>query len=577
MRRISHAATSLILLLVVGCAPTTPSRPTDGSDTREARTGPGPVKTLILAQINAVPMYGPWEFSNTSGGGATFVEIHTQGVTTQDDRGQIVPRLATRLPSFDDGTIVVLPDGRMQTTWSLRSDVTWHDGAPFTAEDVVFSQAVHTAFPSSINGYAPFIERIETPDPHTVVITWKTTYYLALDFHHRNMWLFPKHRLSAAFENERGELLSNPYFTSEYIQLGPFRLVDWGLGENEVFERYDGFFLGRPRVDRIIIRSIGDPTTVLTNLKAGAIDIAAEKTLLTDAYADLRDEWARSGEGTLLQRQENWRYIWFQFDPQWARPIEMSQDVRIRRGLAYGWDRESLRELILGDFDQRLTSGDTFMEASDPRGEIVGKPFARYTYDPTRASQEMAEAGWRRSPDGRLLGQAGEQVQVETRGNPPDVKELAVLAGYWRSLGIEVTEFIPPQSLGRDNEYKSKFPSVETRARGNSEGIFSSFVGRDGSGPQNRWQGANTGHYNNPAYDGLYDQLRSTLDPRDQTRIIRDLAEILATELPALPMYFRISFMSVRSTVRGPIFQDFPSTRGSGGALSRNAHLWERV
>jgi peptide/nickel transport system substrate-binding protein len=576
MRRIRCFGGSVILLLAVGCAPTSALPPSDPTDGRDARP-PAAARTLTLAQINAVPMYGPWEFSNTSGGGATFAEIHTQGLTTQGSQGQITARLAARLPSFDDGTIVVLPDGRMQTTWRLRSDVTWHDGAPLTAADLVFSQAVHVEFPSSINGFAPHIERIDTPDPHTALITWKTTYSLALDFHHRNMWLFPKHRLSEAFESEKAELLANPYFTTEYIQLGPFRLVEWGLGENQVFERYDGFFLGRPRVDRIIIRSIADPTTVLTNLKAGAIDLSAEKTLLTDAYSDLRDEWARSSEGTLLQRQENWRYIWFQFDPQWARPIEMSQDVRIRRGLAYGWDRESLRQLILGEFDQRLTSADTFMEAIDPRGEVVGKPFARYTYDPARAVQELADAGWRRSADGKLLNAAGQQVQLETRGNPPDVKELAVIADYWRNLGIDVTEFIPPPALGRDNEYKSKFPSVETRARGNGEGIFSSFVGRDGAGPHNRWQGANSAHYNNPTYDRLYDRLLSTLNPTEHTQVIKDLGELLASDLPALPMYFRISFMSVRSTVRGPIFEDFPNTRGSGGSISRNAHLWDRV
>ena len=577
MRGVPHWAGLFIVFALTACAPTSPPGTRAGPDGPSAPAVTGPVKTLTLAQINSVPSFGPWEFSNTSGGGATLVEIHTMGLTTQNERGQNAPRLVTRLPSFDDGTVVILPDGRMQTTWKLRPDVTWHDGAPFTAEDVAFSHELFLEFPSSISAASPFISRIDTPDPHTVLITWKTTFYNALDLNHRSLWLFPKHVLGQIFEKEKEGFLNQSFFTNEYINLGPFRLVDWGLGENQVFERYDRYFLGRPKVDRIIIRSIADPVTILTNLKAGAIDMAAEKTLLTDVYADLGDEWQRSGEGTLLQRQENWRYIWFQFDPQWARPIEMSQDVRFRRGLAYGWDRESLRDLILGRFDSRLTSGDTFMEAIDPRGEIVGKPFARYTYDQNRASQELADAGWRRGPDGRLLNQSGQQVQIEVRGNPPDVKELAVVAAGWRLLGIDVSEFIPAPALGRDNEYKSKFPGVETRARGNSDSVFSSFDGRLGSGPHNRWQGQNTSHYANPAFDRLLDRLFSTLDSREQALIMKDLGELMGTDLPALPMYFRISFMSVRNTVRGPIYEDFPNTRQSGGAVSRNAHLWERV
>lgn len=576
--RVVHSWLACLLLAAVGCAPMSTGGPRDvaGGDPGGAPSGP---KTITLAQINAVPSYGPWEFSNTSGGGASLAEVHSMGLTTQDQRGNVAPRLVGSLPSFDSGTIVVSPDGRMQTTWKLRPDVTWQDGVRFTSDDVVFSYLVHShpELRSSITAASPFIERMDTPDPLTAVITWKTTFYNALDLNHRALWLLPRHILGEAFEGDKEAFRALPYFTTDYVNLGPFRLVDWGLGENQVFERYDGYFLGRPKVDRIIIRSIADPTTILTNLKAGALDMAAEKTLLTDVYTELRDEWRQTGAGVLIPRQENWRYIWFQFLPEYARPLELSQDVRLRRGLAYGWDRESLRELILPGFDVRLTSGDTFMEAIDPRGEAVGKPFARYQYDQNRALQELTDGGWRRGPDGRIRNPAGEIVQVEARGNPPDVKELAVIADGWRRLGLEVSEFIPPPALGRDNEYKSKFPTVETRARGNSDGIFSSFDGRLGSGPQNRWQGANTSHYANPVLDRLIDKLYATPDQREQALTMKEMGELMAEDLPALSMYFRISFMSVRNTVKGPIFEDFPNTRQSGGAVARNAHLWERV
>lgn len=114
------------------------------------------------------------------------------------------------------------------------------------------------------------------------------------------------------------------------------------------------------------------------NLHAGAVDIAAEKLFPSDTYVQIRDEWARTGEGMLLERQDNWPYVRFQFDAQWARPVEMSRDVRIRRGLLYGIDRDALRETVLPGFAG--TSGDTFMVARDPRGPVVGQPYARYPY-----------------------------------------------------------------------------------------------------------------------------------------------------------------------------------------------------
>lgn len=58
---------------------------------------------------------------------------------------------------------------------------------------------------------------------------------------------------------------------------------------------------------------------------------------------------------------------------------------------------------------------------------------------------------------------------------------------------------------------------------------------------------------------------------------MKEMGDLMADDLPALPMYFRISFMSIRNTVKGPIHDDFPNTRQSGGAVARNAHLWERV
>lgn len=564
----------LTLLLAAGCAmpqPTTrPDQPSGVSD-RDS----GPPKAITIAQLNPTKSYGPWDFSSTSGGGPSLAEVHTVSLVSEDQAGNPAARLAARIPSLDDGTMTLLPDGRMRTLWSLRPGILWHDGTPFTADDVVFSWQVarQPELLSTISTLVRLMESVEVLDPLTVSITWKTTSNRALDLGHRNLWPFPKHLLAEGLEGDKLAFLALPYFSTAYVNLGPFRLIEFAQGERQVFERFDGYFLGRPKLSRIILQAISDPSALLVNLHAGTVDIAAEKLFPSDTYVQIRDEWRRTGDGLLLERQDNWPYVRFQFDAQWARPIEMSRDVRIRRGLLFGIDRDSLRETVLPGFAN--TSGDTFMVARDPRGAIVGQPYAQYRYDPARALQEFAEAGWTRGPDGRLLGRDREQVQFEVRGeNQNYEKEVPILANWWRQLGIATTEFIPPISLARDREYRATFPSVETTSRGRSEDIFISFDGRLHSTAQNRWQGSNISHYANPALDALIDKLEGTLEQEGQGQILKEMGEIMASDLPVLPLYFRPSFVAVRRGIHA-MKDDYAGTQGVG-AVARYAHLWDR-
>src|SRR5207237_7382371 len=102
------------------------------------------------------------------------------------------------------------------------------------------------------------------------------------------------------FEGDRQTFLGLPYFTTEYVNLGPFRLVDFQAGEQQVFRRMDNYFLGRPKLDTIVIRTVRDPNTLFANVKAGAVDAVGAGTLSADLFLQLRDEWAQTGEGTVV-------------------------------------------------------------------------------------------------------------------------------------------------------------------------------------------------------------------------------------------------------------------------------------
>ncbi len=233
---------------------------------------------------------------------------------------------------------------------------------------------------------------------------------------HRDLWPFPKDGLAEAFQGDKQAFLDHPYFTDQYVNLGPFHLVDYGFGHNQVFERFDDFFLGRPQDQPDRLANHRRPNAALAQLNAGAVDLILEQALGADVALELRDEWRQTGTGTVVARQNNWLRFAVQFDPRWADPLEMGRDVRIRRGLLQAIDRDALREVIVPGFPD--TSGDTFVRSTDSLSQVVGHPFARYPYNPARAAPQLAEGGWQRGPDGKLFNQHGALVRVEMRGFP---------------------------------------------------------------------------------------------------------------------------------------------------------------
>jgi ABC-type transport system substrate-binding protein len=132
----------LLVTLVAACAPAAAPSGGQGSGQGATAVSTGP-RVLIASIIGNVEAMAHAGNTTTSGGWQSYLEVYASGLVTSDEKTRNpIPRVATELPALDKGTIEVLPDGRMRTTYKLRSDVTWHDGTPLTAHDLVFSQRV---------------------------------------------------------------------------------------------------------------------------------------------------------------------------------------------------------------------------------------------------------------------------------------------------------------------------------------------------------------------------------------------------------------------------------------------------
>ncbi|MBM2812012.1 MAG: hypothetical protein HW416_2771 [Chloroflexi bacterium] len=574
----------IFVLALMGCGQAVPTVRPLGEDARSLTSPSGPPKRLVIGQLNVVKAYASWDFANTSGGGPMLAEVHMAGLVSQNAQGEREPRLAARVPSFEEGSLEMLTDGRMRATWRLRSNLLWHDSMPFTSDDLVFSREVqrHPDLPSSLGVQrtaSAALDRADGPDPHTFVMTWRAPFFRALDLGTRDFWPLPKHILNEAFQGDKQAFQTHPYFTTDYVHLGPFRLADFGLGEEQVFRRFDSYFLGPANLDTIVIRTIRDPNALLASLLAGAIDMVAETALPSEAFAQLRDGWMREGHGFLVQRQFTWRYLYVQFGAQWARPPELSQDVRARSGILRALDRDGIREFLFPEYDADLSSADTFMTRRDPRYDAVGQPFAAYRHDVRASLADLGQVGWNRALDGRLLGRDGQQVQLDLRGGINESKAIPAIADFLRRIGLDVTESITNPVQSRDAEYQATFPGLESNARASGDQILPNFDGRLQALTENRWTLGNRSHYANPALDRLIDRAYAAPDLLNQGVVLREIGELMAADLPALPLYFTMAFAAAARDVRA-LADDYAATGvpGSGGSglMSRNAHLWDR-
>src|SRR5262245_53654951 len=126
------------------------------------------------------------------------------------------PQLAETIPSVENGLWKLLPDGRMETTWPIRANARWHDGAPVTADDFVFTAmlAQDRDLPVFSGREYRLIESLEAADARTLVVKWKQTYIRADEVFPS---VRPKHILEAPYQMDKQAMLQHAYWSTAYV------------------------------------------------------------------------------------------------------------------------------------------------------------------------------------------------------------------------------------------------------------------------------------------------------------------------------------------------------------------------
>ena len=568
----------LLAVIVAGCTGPAPSTEATRSD--DAPQSSTRAKTISVGIRGAVPAMSIVAFGTPTGGWSSLTEVHSEGLVTSDASTRTpVGRLAERVPSLADG-ITLLPDGRMQVVFNLRKGVTWQDGTPFTAEDVVFSYQLGgpEGIPQHLNGAVPQMSSVEALDPYTVAVTYRAPYFQGALLGPSMFWPLPRHLLGPAYQSflttkDADDVLNSPYWTSGYVHLGPFRMTHFDPGNELIFQAYDGYFLGRPRVGTIDVRIFGDETTLFANLVAGTVDLAPDLALRDATGPQVKQMWDASGDGTVYAVQGALR----RYDPQ-RRPAVMMeptvQDARVRMALLQALDREAISDGINGGNPQLAAW--SLLAQGDPLYEATRDGLRVFPYSRDRALALLQDAGWIAGVDGSLRHSSdGRPFRTAIYVSPGNESDGSASAGYWRQLGLQVEEHVWTAVETRDNRARAQYPGWD-----GTGGSAVNMLGQVAATADNNWTG-NRGGYDDPRAQQLVLTYKSSVDLSDQLQAMRRINEYFVTEVPTLPLYFIATYVAARKGVRAFTQEDVAGFVSDSpliyayGTLSRNAYLWD--
>jgi peptide/nickel transport system substrate-binding protein len=547
----------LVLTLAVTACGTPPGDAGRDGPAARTRASDGP-RTLVM--VDRHEPQGLLEKILAAGTSGTARRLFNAYLAVNDERGTPMPYLAESLPELDTDTWRVFPDGRMETTYRLRPNLTWQDGAPLSADDFVFAFAVYSDASLGIFSATPqnLVDEVQAPDPRTVLIKWRSTFPDAGDLTGNTLEPLPRHLLEQAYlpvkqdPAARDSFLNLPFWTTQYIGAGPFRLDRWEQGIQMEGSAFPGHALGRPKIDRVIYRFIEDENTILSNVLAGEVHFTTNTSLRVNQARVLKREWVAANKGSLLYSRNAVFYNHVQYRPEYLKtPLLM--DLRVRQALAHGVDKKAVVDVL---YEGDSTPADTFIARDEPYFPVVDRAITKYPHDPRRAEQLMNEAGLSKDRQGFYADARGERFAPDFEVLESADYERAgdIMYDSWRRAGFDVQLTVLPNAIIRNNERRHKSPGITSPGAGlgNARNTLSQWSSAQIGTADNRWNGSNRGGWSNAEFDRLFDAYNTTLEPAARDQVVAQGMKILSDQLPGIPIYYNIYPLAVAASLRGP-------------------------
>jgi len=464
-------------------------------------------------------------FTNSGPDVANMLHVFDK-LILQDEKQALMPGLATSWTAINP------------TTWEvkLREGVTFHDGTPFTAEDVAYTVKRAVDVPKSSSPFALYVKTIKevvVKGPHLIHLTTaEPAPLLPWDISTFGI-ISKKHGENAATEDYNSGKAA--------IGTGPYKLVSYSPNERIVFQRNEAYWGGKPVWEKVTFSLIANQASRTAALLAGDVDAI-------DTVATQDIERLKSTTGIGVWRAPSNRVIYLILDSERAvaehvrdadgKPMTVNplKDSRVRQALSQSISREALVE--------RIMEGEGI-----PTGQLVPPGF--FGHDPSiktpaqnfdAAKKLLADAGYPKGFQLTLHGSNGRYLN--------DAKLTQAIGQMFVRIGVATTvETLPRQIYAtRGNEFGF---SVGLFGWGTDTGEAASPLkslihtrdAKTGAGASNR------GRYSNPKIDAVIDEALRTLDDKKREALLQEATRLSVEDAAIIPMYFQVNTWATRGNL----------------------------
>ena len=479
--------------------------------------GPQPGGTMVIGLSAEIMTLDPADYRDTTT--ETVIRNMFDGLVTRSSDGRVLLQLAESATLIDS------------VTWEfvLKKGVTFHNGEDLTAEDVKFTfdriiteNAIEYPEPhtSPRKGLIGPVESVEIVDDYTVRLHLSAPFPAAMQMLVHQQ-IVPK---------DYFEQVGTEGFIEAPVGCGPFKFVEGSLGDQIVMERFDDYYggadelppVGPALLDRVIFRILPEASTRVSALRAGEVDIIQVvpshmiPVLATDA-------------GVRVVSGPSTRPAWMEMNVN-QPPFD---DVRMRLAMNYAVDAETILDTVLGGL------GVVIAGPLSPYNNFADHTLEPYGYDPDKALELLAEAGWTDSDEDGFLDKDGEIFTFVIDVRPTSKPRAEGLAGQLQELGIDATvrvwgdySVLKPLMLdGERTAYVGDWGDSAFDPVGHFEAKWHSFVEGTGNGR------GNFSGYSNPRVDELVAAGEIEPDVERRHELYDEAQQLVYAEAPAVFLF----------------------------------------
>jgi peptide/nickel transport system substrate-binding protein len=506
------------------------------------RGGGGPLKIIYWqAAVHLNPHYA----GGTKDQDAS--RIFYEPLAGWDSEGNLVPALATEIPSRQNGGVAA--DGK-SVTWKLKRGVTWHDGKPFTADDVVFT-AAYAADPAAamitVSIYKDI--KVEKIDSHTVKVSYpKAVPFWAEALVGSTGAILPKH----VFEPFMGAKSRENPANTKPVGTGPYKVVDFKPGDTLRAEAYAGYHVpNQPFFDTLEIKGGGDATSAARAvLQTGEYDLAWNLAVEDDILKRLE----ASGKGKMaFYTGSDIEFVslnvtdpWNEVDGERASVKSKHPaftDKAVRNAMSLLIDRKGIQEVIYG---RGAVATANFLN-NPPR---FRSPNNKFEFNIDKAIQVLEAAGWKKGADGiRAKGNVKLKFVFQTSVSGPRQKCQTIIKDACTKAGIELElkSVVAAVCFGGDaanpDTYQKFWADIEmfttTMTQPDPQTFMEQFTTDQLAQKANKWASRNLVRWTSAEYDATFKAAQEEFDPVKRAALFIKMNDMVVNDGHVIPLFAR--------------------------------------